>query len=506
MYSRREFLKKTALGLASAMIGSVVLGCKKKDIPKPNILIIVIDDQGYADLSAFSHHASDIHTPNMDRLAKGGTLFTQAYVTAPVCSPSRTGWNTGKCQFRWDKKAGWGPGLPESVKTLAEYMKENGYVTGKIGKNDYGKGYHKHNVREYPLNHGYDYFLGFSAHAHDYWLLSDEIRQRTPDPDGTSAHLGPLMYNDTKKSYEHGYTTEIFTDEAIAFIKRNKTKPFFLTLTYNSVHHLVHEVPEKYLKKYGVNPIPNYDPDKGEAFGKLKPGTYRAYYEKYSRIGAISSEDMRKYYLANLNCLDDNIGRLLDAMKEMGLDKNTLVIFFADNGGSPLTGACNAPLTGGKYSLHEGGIRVPMIWRWPGHIPEGQVYKYPVSTLDILPSCLAAIGKKADDPTLDGINILPAIQQNKPARAEDDILIWRWQSTFALRSGDWKLTNVGRGRFKGEPSHLYIKPKFETEKIRLFNLKNDPGETVDLSNQYPDIAQKLKSAYEKWLKDQSGKY
>ena len=158
---------------------------------KPNILLIVIDDLGYADFDPYSIHEAS--TPNMDRLAKAGKIYTQAYTTAPVCSPSRAGIITGKNQFRWDKPAGWGPGLPDSVKTIAEYLKGAGYATARIGKNDLGRNFHKNNVREYPLNHGYDEFLGFSAHAHDFWLSSESIKKRTPDPNGTSATLGPMF-------------------------------------------------------------------------------------------------------------------------------------------------------------------------------------------------------------------------------------------------------------------------------------------------------------------------
>jgi len=137
---------------------------------KPNILVIVVDDQGYADLSAYTHHAKDVKTPNMDRLAAQGVLFTQAYVTAPVCSPSRAGWNTGRHQARWDPKSSFNCGLPkDDSKTMAEILKENGYVTGRIGKSDYSNdSVHRQDVREYPLNHGYDEFLGFCAHGFDF--------------------------------------------------------------------------------------------------------------------------------------------------------------------------------------------------------------------------------------------------------------------------------------------------------------------------------------------------
>jgi arylsulfatase A-like enzyme len=140
---------------------------------RPNILIIVTDDQGYGDLSAFDHHASDIQTPNMDRIAEAGVLCGQAYVSAPVCSPSRAGWITGRYQQRWDPRAGWGPGVPENYKTLPEYLKQAGYVTGKVGKSDFGKGYYKTESRSFPVNHGYDEFLGFTGHGHDFFLMDE---------------------------------------------------------------------------------------------------------------------------------------------------------------------------------------------------------------------------------------------------------------------------------------------------------------------------------------------
>jgi len=210
----------------------------------PNIVLIVVDDQGYADFEPFENHDPEIKTPHIARLAKSGRIFTQAYVTAPVCSPSRAGLITGKNQFRWDGPASWGPGLPDSVKTIPEYLKKVGYITSRIGKNDLGRNFHKNDVREYPLNHGYDEFLGFSAHAHDYWLNSKESRERTPDPYGTSALLGPLMHNMGEKSYEEGYLTDILTDAAIDFVQKKKDTTFFLTLSYNAVHQLIHEVPQ----------------------------------------------------------------------------------------------------------------------------------------------------------------------------------------------------------------------------------------------------------------------
>ncbi len=488
--------------LLSAILLLNITGCsqKKTDKPeKPNILLIIVDDLGYADFEPFKNHDPQISTPNIARLANKGTIFTQAYVSAPVCSPSRAGLNTGKNQFRWDKHASWAPGLPDKTKTIAEYLKNAGYATARIGKADFGKNYHKFNVREYPLNHGYDYFLGFSSHAHDYWLSSEEIAKRTPDPNGTSAHLGPLMKNNGYKSYDKGYLTDIFTDEAIKYLKKKRTKPFFLTVSYNSVHHIIHEVPKKYLDKYKVAPIHNYDPDNMEKFRNYKPGSYSAYYEKYTRIGTITDENMRKFYLANLNCLDDNIGRILDALEEQKLNKNTLIVFVSDNGGSPITGANNRPLTAGKYSLWEGGIRVPMAIIWPGKVNAGKVRDHYVSTLDILPTFAQAAGITLTDNTLDGKSLLDTPDDNR-------LLVWKWNNTWAVRKGKWKLTNTNESWGKGQPSSMYIKPISNDLSLKLFDLESDPGERINLAEKMPDKVKELKTDYENRVRENFGKY
>lgn len=458
---------------------------------KPNILIIIADDQGYADLSAYSHSAGDIHTPNMDRIAADGILCTQAYVSAPVCSPSRAGWNTGCYQQRWDKAASWNPGLPKNVKSIAEYFKQAGYATGKIGKSDFGKNYHRMDVREYPLNHGYDEFLGFSSHAHDFFLLSEDIEKRTPDPHGSSAALGTLFHNNSRKSFEKGYTTEIFTEAAIDFIQWHKNDPFLLTVSYNSVHHLIHEVPDRYLKKYGVKKIPNYNP---ETMGK-----YSKYYNTYNKLNPITDEQMRKYYLANLNCMDDNIGQLLDTVEQLNLVDDTLVLFFADNGGSPLTGANNRPLRGSKYLLFEGGIRVPFMMRWPAYLAKGKTYHHCISTLDILPTCLEVAGI-ATPKNIDGQSLLAAIKADTPSPASKRPLFWQFQKQWAVRDGHWKLvkTNDRSGR---QPTSQILQGRPATsDRPRLFNLKEDLAEQHDVYEQHPEVVERLTQLFENWQK------
>ena len=446
---------------------------------RPNILVIVTDDQGYADVSAYSHAAPDISTPNMDRLASGGLLCTQGYVTAPVCSPSRAGWNTGRYQQRWDGW-GWNVGLPEVSKTLAEYLKEAGYVTGKFGKNDYGMGYHSSEPREYPLNHGFDEFVGFSSHAHDYFCLSEEIENRTPDPYGNSPALGQLFHNRTRKGYEDSYTTEVFTDEAIDFLDRHQDETFFVTVSYNSVHQLIHEVPDRYLLKHGVKPIPNYDP---------AMGTYSDYYKRYGKAGAIPEEDFRGYYKANIDCLDDNIGRLLDSLDRQGRADNTLVFFFSDNGGCPHTGAINSPLHGSKYTMFEGGIRVPFIVRWPDRFAAGQVYPHVISSLDIVPTCLEAAGVNARV-EFDGCTLLDAFNVPGDGSVHTDPLFWAWGDQYAVRDGDWKLTKA--------KLHGQDKP---VDSPALYNLEADPGEQNNLSDEEPELFHRLEREFEAWKEE-----
>jgi len=479
--------------LLFSLLGHAILavGCSSDSTVPPNILVITTDDQGWADLSAFHHHASDISTPHMDRLASQGVLFSDAYVTAPVCSPSRAGWISGQYQQKWNKEASWEVGLPNHVKTIAEYLKEGGYTTGKVGKSDFGVNYHSNQVREYPLHHGFDEFLGFSSHAHDYFLLSEEVENKTPDPYGVSAALGALFENKGKRSFSTGYTTEIFTDWALGFLERNQNKPFFLQVSYNSVHHLIHEVPEKYLRKYGAEPIPNYDP---ETMGK-----YEDYYLKYGWQGEELVGKLRPYYLANLNCLDDNIGRLLDALVTLNIAKNTLIIFFSDNGGEAVTGANNRPLRGAKGMTFEGGIRVPFIMSWPDRFPLGTQMDFPVSTLDILPTCLESANlPPAKD--LDGISLFGQIVGTDGPSSLERPLFWKFQNKRAVRLGDWKLVLMPDIKEK-LPKADYLEGPLTQNMPQLFHLKEDVSEQINLYNDYPQIAKRLERYLEKWEND-----
>ncbi len=502
MHIYSMYLKPILIGLLVSIVlsGSAVA----ETATKPNILVIVTDDQGYADLSAFKHHAQDVHTPNMDRLAARGILFTEAYTTAPVCSPSRAGWNTGQHQVRWDPASSFNCGLPDDIPTMAEILKVNGYATARIGKSDYSNdSIHRKDTSEYPLNHGYDEFLGFCAHGFDYFLLTEEIEARTPDPRGHSASVGPLMHNRGRKEFKEGYLTEIFTDAAIDFFDRNQDNPFYLTLAYNSVHHLVHQVPKRYLDKLGVREIPNYNPE--------VDGNYADWFQRFIFIDEISDEEMRKYYLANLECLDDNIGRVLDALEELALADDTLVIFFSDNGAAPTNGGWNLPLAGSKFTLWEGGIRVPFILSRPGDPHAGETWAGPVSTLDVLPTCLQAAG--IDLPhNMDGQPIPKTVEEIESDRA----LFWRWQdrgghlaregdARYAVRFGDWKLLYRG-GRSNRKPTSGVVNRTELLDGIRLFNLREDPSESRDLAAEYPEVVERIQDLYTEWSERVVGSY
>lgn len=487
----RHFIKY--MKISSVLFFIIFVSCsqKEKTKRKPNILLIVTDDQGYADLSAFNHVSANCQTPNMDRLAERGVLFDQCYVSGPVSSPSRVALYTGKYQERWDSKMSWASGLPTNVNTLAELLKEGGYTTARIGKSDFGTNYHNPKAREFPNNHGYDYFMGFSAHAHDYFLLDEEIEMATPDPYGTSESLGRLYRNKEKVSFENTYSTNLFTDEAISFIEENKSTPFFLDIAYNAVHELIHEVPDEYLEKWDVRKTPNYD---------SSYGTYKKYYWDHTQVGKITDEEKRKYYLANLNCLDDNIGRLLDSLEKLGLLENTLVLLISDNGGEPLTGANNLPLSGSKYTMHEGGIRVPFIVSWPDGLPEGQPYSHRTSSLDIVPTCLEAAGITADESNnFDGASIITPIKNNQPTEASQKPICFQFGNQWAIIDNGWKLVYAVDYNPSNRPITSQIQLGANSGQLALYNLTEDIGERNNLIEKETQKAEYLKQKFDNWL-------
>ncbi len=402
---------------------------------KPNILLIVADDLGYAELGV--QGGKDIPTPNIDSLAKNGVRFTSGYVSCPVCSPTRAGLMTGRYQQRFGHEFNPGPvgqtkalfGLPVSEVTLPERLKQLGYVTGMFGKWHLG-----FRPEFHPQQRGFDEFFGFLGGAHAYF------------DDGTGHGQRGGILRGTNIVEEKSYLTEAFAREAVAFIERNKDRPFFVYLPFNAVHAPL-QAPEPYLTP----------------FAALKG-------------------DKRRTFAAMLSAMDDAVGRVLDKLRELKLEENTLIFFISDNGGpTPNTTSRNDPLRGRKGEVFEGGIRVPFLMQWKGRLPAGRIYDFPVIALDILPTAVSATGSRVSPQAkLDGVDLLPYLTGEKTGRPHNT-LYWRFGEQRAVRKGDWKLV-VPRVRARPQ----------------LFNLANDISESTDLAAKEPKKLKELQAAYDAW--------
>ncbi len=407
---------------------------------KPNVIVIVGDDMGYADIGV--HGCKDIPTPNIDALAKAGTRFTSGYVSGPYCSPTRAGLLTGRYQTRFGHEfngAGADVGLPLTQTTLADRLKAVGYATALVGKWHLGAADKFH-----PQKRGFDEFFGFLGGAHAYF------------PEKGKA--GTILRG-TKDANETEYLTDALAREAVGFVDRNKAKPFFLYLAFNAVHTPMHATDER-LKK----------------FADIK-------------------DNPRRTYAAMMGAMDEAIGKLLAKLKDEKLDENTLVFFFSDNGGpvmqgTSINGSVNTPLRGSKRTTLEGGIRVPFFVTWPGKIPAGKVYDAPVIQLDILPTALSAAGVESKaEWNLDGVNLLPHLRGPTP-KDPHDLLYWRFGQQMAVRKGPWKLVKYEAVADGGKG----------TSPTRLYNLADDIGEKTDLSAKNPETVQELQAAWDEWNK------
>jgi arylsulfatase A-like enzyme len=354
----------------------------------PNVVVIVADDLGYADVGF--NGGTQIKTPNIDALAAQGTIFTSAYATSAVCSPSRAGIMTGRYPQRFghenNQPRGYSGGLPLSQVTMADMMRAAGYATAAIGKWHLGG-----EPALVPNNRGFDYFYGFYDSASNYL------------PPITLRRNGKVEI-ETKR-----YLTTAFGDEAARFIHDNKDRPFFLYLGFNAPHVPL-AAPSDYLKRY----LHIKDPK-------------------------------RRTYAAMVSGLDDAVGVVAQALRIDALSDRTLMIFLSDNGGASANGASNFPLRGGKPQPYEGGIRVPFFVRWPNGLLAGQKYALPVSSLDVFTTVAAAAEAKLPPVLLDGVNLLPYIR-GKVTTAPHRSLFWRMDSgtameRFAARVGPLKLVN-----------------------------------------------------------------
>ncbi len=411
-------------------------GCGPRT-PPPNVIVILVDDLGYGDLGV--HGSDEVLTPNIDAFFAGGVRFTNAYVNQPTCAPSRAGLLTGRNPHRYGFVNGTGPpqlmekedrGLPIDERLLPTPLRRVGYRTAAIGKWHLGM-----NEKYLPTRRGFDEFFGHLGGGHEYFDWNGELG-------------GPILRNE-EPAQGDGYLTEAFADEAIAFVERNSDRPFFLYLAFNAVHSPF-EVPEHYTEPF-----------------------------------AHVEDDYRRTLLGMLYALDIAIGRVMDSVQALGLDENTLVFFVNDNGGADRVSS-NAPLTGDKWDLHEGGIRVPFAMRWPGHITAGTVFDGNTSAMDVFTTTLSAAGARADsEREIDGVDLLPYLAGTKTGHPHE-ILYWHMKHQRALRHGDLKLYETG--------------PLAAPVKRELYDLSVDISESNNLANDRPEDAQRL---HEEWVERRS---
>ena len=440
---------------------------------RPNVVVLFADDLGYGELGCQGN--PQIPTPHIDSIAAAGIRFTDGYVTASYCSPSRAGLLTGRYPTRFGYEFNLigadnedpGAGLPAGELTLAQHLRNAGYTTGVFGKWHLGgtAAYH-------PLRRGFDEFFGFLHEGHFYvpppyrGVTTMLRRKRLPDGgegrwmDGNliySTHMGheepaydadnPILRGG-QPVQEPAYLTDALTREAVDFIGRHRGTPFFLYLAYNAVH----------------SPLQGAD----------------AQMERFRHI-----EDVhRRIFAAMLGSLDDSVGAVLKKLRDERLEEDTLVFFISDNGGPTreLTSS-NLPLRGGKGDVYEGGIRVPFLLQWKGKLPAGNVYTRPVISLDVYGTAAAVAGAPLPKGrSIDGVDLLPYLTGRREGRPHD-VLFWRMNRRTAVRVGDWKLlSNPGRG--SGADWQLY-------------DLAEDISESKDLAGSHPERLQQLKQVWDR---------
>jgi arylsulfatase A-like enzyme len=443
--SLARFLTPSAVALALLLPGRLDRGQGRP----PNIVVIVADDMGYADLGV--QGSTDIPTPNIDELAAGGIRFTDAYVSGPYCSPTRAGLLTGRYPQRFGHEFNLGGpahrefGLPLEETTIADRLKAAGYRTALFGKWHLGTA-----PRFHPLERGFDEFFGFLGGAHTYM---------SPTPEA----FNPVLDGRTPVT-EMAYLTDALADRAVDFIQRERARPFFLYLAFNAVH-IPLQATEKYLARFGHIADPR-----------------------------------RRIYAAMLSAMDDGVGRTVAALRAAGLEDNTLVFFFSDNGGPTIVGgingSSNAPLRGSKRQTWEGGIRVPFIIQWKGHLPQGKPDSRPIIQLDVLPTALAAAGVPVrPDWRLDGVNLLPFLT-GRVSGSPHEGLYWRLGALMAIRRGDWKLVKMEEGPLRDDVGALD-----DLAGAELYNLRDDIGETRNLAAAFPEKSKELGAAWQRWSTD-----
>jgi arylsulfatase A-like enzyme len=420
-----------AIVAAAAMLSAVKTNAAAE--ARPNILVFLCDDTGWAEFGFQGNE--QIPTPHIDSIAKNGIRFTQGYVSGPYCSPTRAGLLTARYQTRFGHEfnsTARQSGLSLEETTMAERFHELGYATCSIGKWHLGS-----NPPYRPTKRGFDEFYGTLANTPFYH---------------------PTMFVDSRESSDIQkiaddgfYTTDAYGERAVDWLERQKDKPWFLYVPYNAQHAPL-QAPEKYLKRFGQ-----------------------------------IADKNRRTFAAMMSAMDDATGKILNKVRDLGQEENTLIFFLSDNGGpTKSTTSSNKPLRGFKSTTWEGGVRVPFCVQWKGKLRAGETYDHPVIQLDILPTALAAAGVQArEEWKLDGVDLLPHLSGEKD-NPPHDTLYWRFGEQWAIRHGDWKLVAGNGGDMQGE----------------LFNLADDKEESKNLAAAEEDKVRELKSLWNKWNAEQ----
>lgn len=463
--------------LSIILMGCSMLGTALSAERPPNIVFVLADDLGWSELGCYGNQFHE--TPNLDRLAAEGMRFTAAYAAAPVCSPYRAALLTGQHPARIGivdyLRPNSANALSTSHVTLPEMLSRQGYSTGKIGKwhlSGYASHGAEHEVK--PIDHGFT------------WDFGGEIKGV-----GNGANFWPYVFRDqpnpwvdipTNQLGDDEYLTDRLNIEAVDFIERNRDKPFFLLLSHYAPHTILNgrvEMVEKYRRKHapGTSGREHCHLCEDAGLGKGDPGHHWAV-------------DHNPHLAAMIESIDDGVGQIAAKLEELKLAENTIFIFTSDNGGETNV-TSNAPLRGGKSELYEGGIRVPLIVRWPKKVPASVVCERPTQNVDFYPTLLAAAEIEPDPAQiLDGVSTLETWQDPAKTIARD-FLAWHYPldaphflggvSAGAIRSGDWKLIE-----------------HFDSGVVQLYALKDDPSETTDLAALRPDEANRLRQQLATW--------
>ncbi len=439
--ARSAFL---SLAVVSLVVSPSAVHAQQSGPQRPNVVLIMTDDAGYGDFGSYG--ARDVKTPNIDSIARDGVRLTDFYANGATCTPTRAALMSGRYQQRFGLEAplgvqaqkDWERGLSPTGRSLPQLLKNRGYTTALVGKWHLGW-----KTELSPIAHGFESFFGFKSGFVDYY-------QHTA---GGDAPLKADLFENNEPVKVQGYMTDLITERSVRFIEQNTSRPFFIDIAYNAPHW------------------PYQRPD--------QPSTARDNARHLQPFDDQTST--RADYVAMLERVDEGVGRVLGALDRFGLRQNTIVIFTNDNGGEWLSDS--GPLFHHKGSVWEGGIRVPAVIRWPGHIPAGGVSAQVGLTMDLTASILAATGAHVPPETrLDGINLFPVLE-GKAGEVERTVF-WRTGGGLqrTVRAGEWKLLLDGA-------------------RPMLFNLRTDIGERKNLIGQRPEIATRLRSLLDAWEAD-----